>query len=374
MLLLKVSPLMLIGLLANLFTWRQTQQKAVEWSLWLYVLFFLSAMTFGPSKSVRYLLPPIAALAPLAAYGLVRLGRKVIARAMAQRWLASYSRPLLVLAFGALLLAFSLPYAPYYLSYYNPLLLGWVWAPRAIQVGWGEGLDLAASYLNRKPNVAQITVAAWYDWAFAPYFKGHTLPLSGENAVRADYAVFYISQVQRNYPDPNLITYFQRRQPEYVVRLGGMDYAWVFPAVSSGSPLPDSATPVAVPMGGTVVLEGYKVRQSPEGEGVTVTLYWRAMRSGLSDYFVYVRAVDDGGQIRARADSPPVMGFWPTSRWEAGKLVADEQVLSRLPEAEPGTYRLEIGMYDPQTWAVLEPTRGEQGEGGGLLLGELTLP
>jgi hypothetical protein len=107
---------------------------------------------------------------------------------------------------------------------------------------------------------------------------------------------------------------------------------------------------------------------------VIVTLYWRPIRSGLPDYFIYVRAVDGAGQIQARADSPPMMGFWPTSRWEAGKLVADEQVLLRPPETAAGRYRLEVGMYDPQTWAVLEPASGERGQGGGLLLGEVSLP
>jgi hypothetical protein len=103
--------------------------------------------------------------------------------------------------------------------------------------------------------------------------------------------------------------------------------------------------------------------------------YYRDFRqSDILSHYAYVRAVDGTGQIHARADSPPVMGFWPTSRWEAGKLVADEQVLLRPPETEPGTYRLEVGMYDPQTWAVLEPASGQRGEGGGLLLGEVTLP
>ena len=98
------------------------------------------------------------------------------------------------------------------------------------------------------------------------------------------------------------------------------------------------------------------------------------LQSDLSDYFVYVRVVDDTGQILARADSPPVMGFLPSSQWEAGRLVADEQLLLRPPETGPGVYRLEVGMYDPETWAVLEPASGDRGAGGGLLLGKVTLP
>jgi len=381
-LLLKLSPLMFIGLAINLFSLRPTRERWAEWGLWTYALLYLLVMTVATKKSVRYMLPAFAAFAPLAAYGLIRVGHWGWGRITRWRTDADYgdpgARPLgwrsMLLALGVLLLV-ALPYAPHYLSYYSPLLLGWRWAPEAILVGWGEGLGDAARYLNQGPGAEGATVAAWYDWTFAPFFVGQTLPLATESAMRADYSVFYINQVQRNIPDPNLVTYFQRRQPEHVVRLNGIDYAWIYPAVSSyGSP-PASAIPVDVPMADAVSLEGYEIRPAPAaGDGVIITLYWRALQSELPDYFVYARAVDDTGQIHARADSPPVMGFWPTSRWEAGSLVVDEQVLTRPPETEPGTYRLEVGMYDPQTWAVLEPASGERGEGGGLLLGEVSLP
>jgi 4-amino-4-deoxy-L-arabinose transferase-like glycosyltransferase len=369
-LLLKLSPFMMIGLVFNLVSLRPSRERSTEWSLWAYTLFYLLVMTIAAKKSVRYLLPVFAAYAPLAGYGLLAFGQR------ASRYLSSRmpNRRFLQLGFGLLLVVFALIYTPYYLSYYNPLLLGWKWAPQAILVGWGEGLGDAARYLDDKPNAAQMTVAAWYDRPFAPFFKGRTLPISGENAMRADYTVFYINQVQRNIPDPNLITYFGRRQPEQVIRLGGIDYVWIYPAVSAGGPLPDGVTPVNVAMGGRVALEGYTVRPAATRQGLNVTLYWRVLQSGLPDYFVYVRAIDGTGEIRARADSPPVMGFWPTSRWEKGRLVADEQVLLRPAETVPGTYRLEVGMYDPQTWAVLEPATGERGAGGGLLLDEVMLP
>jgi 4-amino-4-deoxy-L-arabinose transferase-like glycosyltransferase len=380
-LLLKLSPLMLVGLAFGLISLRPTREQWVEWGLWTYAFLYLLAMTFAAKKSVRYMLPAFAVFAPLAAFGLIRLGRWAANTASGWRRDETYDgasvaalgrRPLLLVL--VLLSLVALTYAPYYLSYYNPLLIGWRWAPKAVLVGWGEGLGDAARFLNQRPDVEQAKVAAWYDWTFDPFFAGQTLPLSTENVMAADFSVFYINQVQRNIPDPNLITYFQRRRPDHVVRLNGIDYAWVYPAISSDGPPPASAIPVGVPMGDAIVLEAYETRPDSTGQGTIVTLYWRAMRSDLPDYFVYVRAVDGAGQIQAKADSPPVMGFWPTSRWEARELVTDEQVLTRPPEAQPGTYRLEVGMYDPQTWAVLEPASGERGEGGGLLLGEVTLP
>jgi 4-amino-4-deoxy-L-arabinose transferase-like glycosyltransferase len=381
--LLKLSPLMLVGLVGSLLSLRPARERGVEWGLWMYAILYLLAMTIAAKKSVRYLLPAFAAFGLLAAYGLVHLGRwgsnLVIVRggSKAQAYKArptiGRSPRLVVLA---LLLLVPLAYGPYYLSYFNPLLLGWGWAPKVILVGWGEGMGDAAHFLNREPDAEQSKVAAWYDWTFTPFFVGQTLPMSTENALGADYSVFYINQVQRNIPDPNLITYFQRRRPEHVVWLNGVAYAWIYPAITGDGPLPDSAIPVGATMGDAVVLEGYETRPDREGQGLIVTLYWRAMHSDLPDYFVYVRGVDSAGQINARADSPPVMGFWPTSRWEAGKLVADEQVLIRSPETAPGTYRLEVGMYDPQTWAVLEPATGDRGRGagGGVLLGEVNLP
>jgi hypothetical protein len=372
---------MLIGLIGSLFGLRPRPGRQAEWGLWAYAFVYLLAMTVVSKKSVRYALPAFIAFAPLAAHGWLRLGRWAARAASRWREKTTGRMPAIVLGrerpwwgVGLLLLGFALIYSPYYFSYYNPMVIGWRWAPQAILVGWGEGLGDAARYLNQRPGADQARVATWYDWTFAPFFAGQTLPFSTENALQADYAVLYVNQVQRNIPDPNLITYFQRRRPEYIVRLNGVDYAWVYPAVNADGPLPAGAIPVGVPMGERVVLEGYQVRPADRSQGVIVTLYWRATGSDLPDYFVYVRAVDGAGQIHARADSPPVMGFWPTSRWEAGKLVADEQVLLRPPETAAGRYRLEVGMYDPQTWGVLEPASGERGQGGGLLLGEVSLP
>jgi hypothetical protein len=390
-LLLRIAPLLLIGALANLGTLRRSRQPAVEWSLWAYVVFFLVTMTFGPTKSVRYLLVPLAALAPLAALGWLRVVTMFTpanAAAYAPEPLADArgsgnvrgaapSRLAAVLLALALLTQ-SLPYAPYYLTYYNPLVLGWLWAPRVMHVGWGEGLDVVARALNARPDAERLKVAAFYDWTFAPLFKGETLQFSTENVLRADYSVFYVSQIQRDIPDPNLIAYFRRRTPEQVIRLNGVDYAWLYPAVVTSAPaggLPAGAIPVGVTMGDAAVLVGYAVRPAAvPGGGLNVALYWRALRNDLPELFIYVRAVDGQDEITARADSPPVMGFWPTPRWRAGQLIEDVQALARPAETPAGIYRLEVGLYNPQTWAVLEPASGERGAGGGIVLGEINLP
>ncbi|MGC8878162.1 MAG: ArnT family glycosyltransferase [Anaerolineae bacterium] len=368
-LLVRISPLMLIGVLAGLLTLRCATHRRLEWSLWAYIVFYLVVMTFAEKKSVRYALMPLVALAPLAAWGLLRAADGLAGH------IAALTRPRLALLGGILLLAGTLPYAPYYLSYYNPLLLGWLWVPRVMHIAWGEGMDRAAEYLNTKPDADQLRVAAWYEWTFAPYFKGRTLLFTTENVLQADYAVFYVNQVQRNIPDPNLIAYFQRRIPEHVVHINGVAYAWIYPAVIVRGGLPEGVTPLGVRMGDAVVLEGYAVRPAADHpHALDVALYWRMLRNDLPEHFVYVRAVDGAGNIYARTDAPPVMGFLPTHRWKAGQLIEDVQRLIRPEETPPGRYQLEVGMYDPQSWAVLPPAQGVRGGGGGLILGEVGLP
>jgi hypothetical protein len=36
-------------------------------------------------------------------------------------------------------------------------------------------------------------------------------------------------------------------------------------------------------------------------------------------------------------------------RWEADQVVADRHLLQLPPDAAPGSYRLEVGVYEPQT-------------------------
>ncbi len=375
-LLLKISPLMLLGVVAAVVPRRQRDSRAdatrdLNWLLITYAVAYLLVMTGASKKSVRYLLPGLVALAPIAAVGWLRIGAWLRQR-FSKSKLAIAALPV---GFVGLLLALALPYAPYYFSYYNPAVLGWRWAPRTLLVGWGEGLGDAATFLNHQPEAEAATVTAWYDWVFSPYFVGQTVPFSSQDALVADYSVLYINQVQRDIPDPNLIMYFQRRQPLSIVRLNGIDYVWIYPSVAGDRPLPETASRVDIAMGTGVTLEGYEVHVIDDGRpGVWVTLYWRAHSSELPDTYVYVRAVDGSDQIVARADSPPAMGFYPTSRWRAGQLVADVQELIRPEETTAGTYRLEVGMYDPQNWAVLEPATGERGAGGGAILGEVNLP
>jgi hypothetical protein len=150
---------------------------------WLvaYVLLFTLVISIGTKKADRYLLPVYPILDIMAAVGLCLLVERVAGRLKA-RFSVQGCPPeaglsgvmvgrgsswvlFLALVFQA---GFSLPCYPYYLSCYNPLAGGARLAPQIVPVGWGEGLDQAAQYLNLKEDAADLRVASEFGEGFAP--------------------------------------------------------------------------------------------------------------------------------------------------------------------------------------------------------------
>lgn len=375
--LLKATPWLLLGLTLHVwFITRHTQiarpTRLSILALWLFALIYLILMTIASKKSIRYMLPAFPTFYLLAGWGLHQLSQSALQR-------LSESKPKLlpisyVLLLGGIIL-FTLIYHPYYFTYYNPLVLGWRWAPKTLLVGWGEGLDEAARYLNQSKSGR---AAAWYDSIFEHFYNGEVEPVvPPENLLTAGHAVLYINQVQRDIPGPNIIHYFQtRRQPEHTVRLNGIEYGWVYSGPIAGLDLPDPEMqfPFNGQFGDEARLLGYNLHPQPRsGEPLVVTLFWRVLSPPPTERFAYLRLVDEQGRIWAQADSPPVMGLWPVERWQPGMRIEDAHELSISPGTPPGVYRLEVGWYDPTSGEVLPASGQPAGPGGGLLLGEVSV-
>jgi hypothetical protein len=123
---------------------------------------------------------------------------------------------------------------PYYFSYYNPLVGGSTKAPQVMMIGWGEGLDQAARYLNTKPDFDKLRVASWYsDGPFSYFFEGTTIqqdfPADPAEMVKADYIVLYIHQWQRQLPSQEFLNFFEAMTPEKVIDIDGLEYARIYP-------------------------------------------------------------------------------------------------------------------------------------------------
>lgn len=252
---------------------------------------------------------------------------------------------------------FILLYQPYYFSYFNPLVGGYRTAPYLINVGWGEGLDQAARYLDQQAGSASQRVAAWYSWQFAPFYHGTTVDLSDlEPALTADHTVFYINQVQRGFPSPELLAYFADRAPEKVITLSGVDYAWIYPGPIISTEPPAALThPADATFGGALHLYGLTLPDAeragalPADGELPVTLFWEALAPTPDKLNVAVRLVDEQGVVWGATNRFPIGGLWYTHQWRPGVFVRDEYRLRPQPGTPPGTYALEVELYDKST-------------------------
>jgi hypothetical protein len=83
------------------------------------------------------------------------------------------------------------------------------------------------------------------------------------------------------------------------------------------------------------------------GDTVSVTLYWRALRTLGQDYKAFVHLTDaEVTRQPAQHDGDPGGGFTPTTRWLPGEIVPDTHHLQLPADLEPGHYRLWAGMYE----------------------------
>lgn len=147
------------------------------------------------------------------------------------------------------------------------------------------------------------------------------------------------------------------------------------------------ATDVPVPVGGVVSFGGTRLLGVTMGEpdakepevgvnakdsvapGATLALrtWWQVEQPFDQDFFIFVHILDEAGQRVAQRDTPPWQGRFPTSSWRGGSLVVDRNDLALPPNLAPGTYRVLVGMFNPETGAhPAVSANGQPVEGAGV--------
>lgn len=243
------TPVILAGLVSLAVFWRRKASDDPEAAkaligLLLYALVFTVLMTLSKKKFDRYLLPIFPPLALASAAGWMWL----IEWLSTKIWEGSRTAAKVCLVMiAALQVVPVIQTTPYYLSYYNTLLGGAEQAVEVFPVGWGEGLDQAARYLNEKPDILNQRVYAFYAAAFNFHFGAfEPSPNARANPVPwydaeeffaefdADYIVLYRNQVQRGLSQP-VLDYLADREPEKVITINGIEYAWIYAAENPSS-------------------------------------------------------------------------------------------------------------------------------------------
>jgi len=387
----RLTPVTAIGLLLSWLALRPGRRRAdgsdpyeAHASIWLAIFWgfavaFTIFMTLGAKKFDRYLLPIFPYLDLLAAAGLIE-GAKLLAR-FSRRQSALIGN---IVVIGAIILQglSSLPAYPYYLTAYNPLLGGIRQAAQVLLIGWGEGYDQAAAYLNAQPNAENLNVATWYAKQTMAYlFKGrswdvrvyHQDPIGVFPWTQADYMVIYINQVQRQIPNQQLLSFFRSLTPEHVVNLAGLDYAWVYRVPKD---IPPDISPYQFPVnrdfGGKVRLLGYDVDEGlTEFEGdhyLVITFYWQCLQPVGDNYRIYLKLINAVHHVWGEQDSYPIWDGFMTAEWQPGVIIRDVHGIVVKPGTPPGSYLVTVDWLQPYTQQALLP------EGGPCTIGPVAVP
>ncbi len=206
---------------------RAWRRSGVLLLILLLTLLFAAVMTVGEKKFDRYLLPDFPLLDIVAAVGLAA-GAEWLAGRLVRAWKA-WAVGLLLGGVAVAQFALVWPARPYYLSYYNPIVGGGRTAPQTLLVGWGEGLDQAAAYVNSRPGARNLEVFSWRRPEFGTFFVGQMIdPTRSYCPARPSYYIFYRNNLQREQGTDVWDRLAALEAPEYVVTLNGIDYAWVY--------------------------------------------------------------------------------------------------------------------------------------------------
>jgi len=334
------------------------RKSGIDDRFWYYLIIymagFLLMMVLATKKWGRYILPVFLVLDLLAALGLVEFahwfGGKDRFRSL--RWLPT----IIVTTFLILQAALVIRHHPYYGTHHNLLLGGSQVAQHILPLGeQGEGLDLAAGYLNSLPGVEQLRVAQQdeFNLMFSSNFDGQLHPFASSEL---DFVVIANQNIQR---DPflhhwqDLWSRCRQDDLSWTVSFDGVPYVWVCPAYPQDPASFNIDHRLNLILGDLIELVGFDLSSDSlsAGDIMTTTLYWQAQKQTPSDLHVFLHLTDDRGQLVAQADGVPVQGEKPTWRWLDSEVIIDGHSMPLPDDLGAGTYTLSVGLYD---FATLE--------------------
>lgn len=360
-LLFRTTPVNAIGLLLALIAGigclsvnRRPRLAGVP-ALFAFVLWYGIILSAGAKKFDRYLLPVFGAVDLLAAWGWAGAAGWAAGRlwrrpgALRGAAMASYAGAALLVAVQGWS---ALAARPSYLTAYNALAGGARVAAHVLPVGWGEGLEEAAAYLNERPGADSGRAAAWYGKnVFGAFYCGTSYDLYYDTPIASDlyeedvdWVVTYLNQEQRGLVDSSVTAALGA--PLHTVMHDGIVlasvYAWPKPFQHTG----DRA------IGDGLRLLGWQIGAHDRNTGaLPVTLFWdEAELAAAPERRVVIWMKDEAGEVWATAEEQvPASSLESTALYSGswpGRPVSVQSFTLRPPVGlAQGRYRIEIAPF-----------------------------
>lgn len=200
---------------------------------------------------------------------------------------------------------------------------------------WWQNIAKADEALEIKLQDAAETETVLYQGALLPNASG---TLNPQQMVRARQDITIPPQAAAGYARLTLSLNGQAL-PSIRISLGESTRRFRYPIIQR---------PQLTLVGDSLQLLGYNLARTAyrAGDTLPLTLYWSADKTPPASYKVFVHLLDASGALRAQVDSIPKNGTLPTNRWFAGEYVTDDYALPLPKDLAPGSYQLQVGMYD----------------------------
>jgi hypothetical protein len=135
--------------------------------------------------------------------------------------------------------------------------------------------------------------------------------------------------------------------------------AWTSPVLAPSDSDPLTPVPLPADFGGQLAFLGYELLSEELAAGTEVALItaWRAVGKPEPPLSIFVHLLDPHGRITGQSDS---LGVDPNGL-RPGDVLLHVHRFTVAPDALPGRYWLQVGLYDPETMARL-PLAGHESD------------
>jgi hypothetical protein len=255
---------------------------------------------------------------------------------------------------------------PHYLAYFNEYIGGPSNGYKYLvdsNLDWGQDLKGLKEYIERR-DIEKVKLA--YFGTAAPEYYGISYePISDPDLTalkesRFTRGVFAISAtfLQGLYlpTDRDRYEWFRDRTPTaqigYSIFVYEIDCREERTAKGTAHLTPPAIRhPLEANLGDQVMFLGYDLDATSvrSDNSLHLTLYWQALAEMDESYTVFTHLVDKDNRIWGQRDNMPKGGTLPTICWVEGEIVVDEYHIPIQPDAPPGQYIVEVGMYQVET-------------------------
>jgi 4-amino-4-deoxy-L-arabinose transferase-like glycosyltransferase len=267
---------------------------------------------------------------------------------------------------------------PHYLAYFNEYIGGPSNGYKYLvdsNLDWGQDLRGLKEYMERR-GIEKVKLA--YFGTAVPEYYGMSYELISDQDLTAlregkfTRGVFAISAtfLQGLYlpGDRDRYKWFREHTPTAQIGYSILVYevdcrkGRIAEETVSSSP-PGIRHPLEANLGDRVRFLGYDLDATsarPDGT-LHLTLYWQALAEMDESYTVFTHLLDKDHIVWGQKDSLPAGGTLLTSCWVKDEIIVDEYDIPIQPDAPPGQYVIEIGMYQLETGQRL-PVIGLEGQ------------